>query len=176
MNLKNYLKDSFGYERQYPIPDDYGKDVKVKNHEGVEYIIDYQLDKEGYREVTLDITSFLGSIGAVHYYGKFKSYIDFRKEGCKKGYSCLGYALKGVPKEYKDFLHVELCRPVDKRDILHSKNDRYYQYKEGDTTTGFWTEDELVKIAKKVFKEAFKGKWKLKIDAYTSKEYKSVKL
>jgi hypothetical protein len=177
--IEDHIRD---YENnwEFPIPDDFGKDVILKNDENEDVYCYYSLDKDGYREVELYISSFRGSIGAVHYYGKLKSHLSFCEKPEEVGkISISGRFTIGIESKYDNFLNIEIVRPVDEKDLQHDEDydrDRWLRYKIGDKTNGFWTEEEIIKIGTKLFKKMFIGKWKLYINSYSGKHDKYVKL
>ncbi len=155
-----------------PINDDFGDKLKIDSVEGKKLKSYIDKDDDGYRLVVLEVNSWRGSIGAVHYYGKIDvsrsihfTNIEDKKNRC----SVSGYPLKSVDKKYTDF-DIELFRPVDNKDIANDKiwgREKYLKVKIGQLTRGFWTEDDVIEIGKKVFDAVFKGKWKLEIRSYT---------
>lgn len=177
--IEDHLR-CFSNHWQYPIPDDFGKGVILKNEQGRDAIVYYNLDKKGYREVTLDISSYRGSFGAVHFYGKLKSYLNFCEKPEQIGITSIsGSFLKGIDRQYSEFLSIELVRPVTKEDLQHDEDynrDRWMRFKIGDSTNGFWTEEDVIKLGTKLFKKMFVGKWKLYIDSYTGKHDKYIYL
>ena len=156
---------------EFPIKDNYAANLKLDNAQGEKmksYIRGWEDD--GYREVTLKITSLRGSIGAVHFYGKLQicDICFTRIEDKKNEYNCGGYSTKGIPDQYTDF-EVDLVRLVDDRDIKNDENwgrEKYMRVKKGQTTKGFWIEEDVIEIGKQVFKAMFEGKWKLRIESY----------
>lgn len=163
-----FIKDNYP---KFPIEDDFGKDLILKNYEDKNVYTYVRLDKDGYREINLKITSFLGSYGAEHYYGTFKCYdLNFTDSKDKIGKSSMGGVFtKGLPEFYRDFLKLELKRPCEQKDLDNDKRygrDRWGSYEIGDLTRGFWTEEEIIEVGKEVFKKLFKGKWKLNIESY----------
>jgi hypothetical protein len=177
--VEDYLRE---YEINFPIPvsDDFGKDVILKNCENKDVYCYYNLDKEGYREVELYISSFRGSFGAVHYYGKLKSNLSFCETPEQIGKTSIsGRFTRGIDSKYEDFLNIDLVRHVDEKDLQHDEDynrDRWLRYKIGDKTNGFWTEEEVIKLGTKVFKKLFIGKWKLYINSYSGKYDKYIYL
>lgn len=164
-----------------PITDDFGNDLRFTNVSGKKLKSYVSREKNGYREVKLDIHSYRGAIGAIHYYGRLKSYsLHFTEENDKECRSSIGgYGTVGVPDIYKDFFELELKRPVTREDFNDDKEfetDRWHGYDLGDLTNAFYDEQEIVDLAKKIFKCMFKGKWILVVDSYSGKEYPVVKL
>lgn len=118
------------------------------------------------REATLEITSFSGSLGAVHHYARimldFPSYLD-AKSGKPFVYS--PYIDHGHPFGFKR-VTIEVMRKVDRRDLKHDKeqaeygNKLLYGYmKLGDYTHGFWSEEEATQCAIDWFKAHFDKDW-----------------
>ena len=84
--------------------------------------------------VHLQISSFMdiGSIGATHYYGKLVGYID------------------------NQYTHKDIEKPMNEEDVkkLSEKDD--FEYHIGHMTSRFDTEDEIINIARKKYKDIFK--------------------
>jgi|LakMenE18May11ns_1017448.scaffolds.fasta_scaffold9955146_5 hypothetical protein len=178
--IEDHFRD-YNNHWEFPIPYDFGKDIVLKNKYEKDVICYPSYDKDGYRNVELYITSWLGSIGAIHYYGRIKSYsLSFCETPEQIGkVSVSGAFTSGTEPKYGDFLNLELVRPVDERDLEHDKHydrDRWLRCKIGDKTNGFWTEEEIVKLGTKLFKKMFVGKWRLYINSYSGKYDKYVKL
>lgn len=132
------------------------------------------------RYITLDITSFMGAIGAMHYYGRIKVYdisnvVVDSEDKSRIGYSMCGY-LGGykVPEEFCPFA-ISLNRPITDEELKGSKNEnsRFYGYYEGDLINAFNTEEEVIRIGLQCIKEMFTGNWKVGISAYTE-EYDAI--
>lgn len=162
-----------------PLDDDYGDNLKFTHTDNGNEIISYvRRDKDGYREVYLEITSLRGSIGAVHFYATLRdTSIHFTSpEDKKKTSSIGGYGTKGVPEKYEN-LRIELERPVDELDIKHDNlwgREEYEMSRIGDLTRGFWNEEDGIKVGIDAFKAIFKGKWKLTINSYSGKKVKPI--
>ena len=54
--------------------------------------------------------------------------------------------------------------------------EKLLRVKRGQITRGFWTEQEVIKLGKQVFKAMFKGKWKLEIRCYSRDKNETIKL
>lgn len=180
-NLRSYDIEDLGLEGYIPIMDDFGDNLFFKHADDNQQLKSYvSRDRKGYREVVLEITSWLGSIGAVHYYAKLKdrsisiTNIEDKENKCSVG----GYGTKGVPEKYTD-LKFEICRPVTQKDIQHDIDygrEDFMIQKKGDLTRGFWNEKDAIDTGIAVFKLLFKGKWKLRIDTYSGRHVKPVYL
>ena len=161
--------------------DQYGVGVKFKDDRDTEYItvadMCHHEDFKDYRLLRLNITSFRGAIGAMHYYGSVRSNISNYepKEKCHVG----GYIEKYRPAEAKD-IDFDLHRMVTEEEINSDKDEdgeipswsRWYGYKEGALTNAFDTQEQVIEAAKSVVKHFFKGKgkWALEIDSYDGRQ------
>lgn len=177
--LKEYINDS-DFEELLPIDDNFGENLEFKDPDGKNIKSYIVRDKEGYREIDLRITSLLGSVGATHYYGKFTSYsLSFTYKEDKNNTSSIGgWSTKEIPYKYTNF-GFDLVRPTTKKDLENDERwgrKSYFKLNKGETTNGFWTEKEVVERGKELFKLAFKGKWKLRIDSYSGKYDEIIKL
>lgn len=135
----------------------------VLNHAGDigEKVITYLFEKnemrEGNRIITLELTSWVGvSIGATH------SYARMRWGGCSyrrldgTNFETHSYP-NGMP-EVAESTEVEIRRPVTKRDIQYSKDQReeaFMRPKIGSSTRGFWTEAEAKDYSIRFFLRTF---------------------
>lgn len=159
MSLEKYCR-SFE-ELPYEIPHTFGVGVTFKDDEGIEYT---SVGSEP-RSVTLSVHSYKGiSWGAVHYYGRLSVGdlgLRHNRYG-KEEKSYIGGAFdRFKPKECLGF-DIEVLRDLS-REEFDSDPDRWGKYYY-ETTNGFMTEEELVEMGIKIFKERFKGKWILDID------------
>jgi len=110
------------------------------------------------REVTLKIRSWRGiSPGAIHYYAKMWAHDLIFSDGEKSELSSTAQ-----PALTKGF-DIEIRRPLTQKE-MDDEPDRWEFYDVGDYITGFEDKEELIAAANKIFKEKFKGKWKLVID------------
>ena len=137
----------------YEIPDTYGEGVVGK---------EYYTDKEERpREVKLEITSFRGiAWDAVHYYGTLKVYgPHIRKKGVS-GSFC-GYLGEDTQLFKDNDIVIELWRYVTEEE---HKNDPHRYDEDMKVTNGWYDKASIKEFAKEVFKERFKGDWKLVID------------
>ena len=165
-NIENHITKADLNFWKFPINDDFGKDLHLKNSEGRDAISWIGYRRDGYREVTLRVTSY----GVDHYYGSLKCYdLNFTDDLEKIGKNSIsGSFLKGIPEIYSEFFKLELKRPYDENDksndVRHGR-DRWLGYEIGDLTQGFWEEDDVIEVGKSVFKKIFKGKWKLVIES-----------
>lgn len=180
-NLFNHIYKSDVDKYDVPILDNWGENKVFKNKEGKDVYSYIDKESNGYREVILDISTFRGSFGAVHFYGRLRSYsLSFTDTVESMGKrSISGYFTSGIPEEYKNFFNVQLLRPITQKDIdydTENNTDRWLNYYIGDKTNGFWTEDEVIEVGIKVFKKLFKGKWQLRIDSYSGNRDKIIKL
>jgi hypothetical protein len=126
-------------------------------------------DKNDYRKADLRITSFIGALGAEHYYGSIKVHVSNESED---GYSVGGY-LGGIkiPQEYET-LSIDIVKEIEDFELA---NEKFKGYQKGDKVRGFYTEKEVIKLGKKIFKEIFVGKWVLEVDGIFEKDEKVYK-
>jgi hypothetical protein len=170
-DIKKHVLEYELNDLKFPVKDDFGDGFKFTNVEGRE-LVGYVSKRNGRRKVTLEITSYRGSIAAVHYYGRFVDSslcFTYADEDVDKRYSIGGYGLKGIPKGYDD-RSISLYRPVTKKDLMHDKRmgiDKLTKLKLGALTTGFWEEEDVIALGKKLFPLLFQGQWRLQIRSYT---------
>ena len=112
-------------------------------------------------EVTLNITSFIGiSPGAIHYYGTLNfNTPDVHPEG-QPNTSTTVFDLNLFEN-----VKIQLTRILEDWEFKKYP-ETYDDYYEGDRYTGFYTEDDVIKRGKEVFKDLFGEGWKLKIERY----------
>lgn len=183
-NYKNHIMFMFGEEIELPKHDNFGEGLKYKTPDDQKDLMSFiKKDKEGYREITLEISSLLGSIGAVHYYATIKDYslafVYVDDPTC----STSGYGTKNVPRQYTES-KIEVYRPLTEKDFKHDEEMYAEGYrmldrgmkKERHKTKGFWTEEAAVKTGIELCKAIFKGKWKLRIEHYSNKKDIVIKL
>jgi hypothetical protein len=178
-NIRDYDIEELELEGYIPIMDDFGDNLFFNHADDNQKLKTYvRRDSKGYREVVLEITSWLGSIGAVHYYAKLTDYsihvtnIEDKENRTSVG----GYGTKGIPKKYTD-LKFEIWRPVTQKDVQHDIDygrEDYMIHQIGEKTRGFWTEKDAIDTGIALFRQMFKGKWKLRIDTYTGRKVKTV--
>lgn len=143
---------------EFPIPDTYGEGFE-KEYEGETYTSHGHYSKDGYREAEVSISSYIGSIGAQHYYCKIQ--IPVSIEESSTGYWVFRPGLE-VPSKYKN-LNLELKRPIEKFELERKIYDPQF-YREDSLVHGFYSVEEIVTLIKEIAPKIFKGKWELNCD------------
>ena len=148
---------------------DYGLDVIVPNHP--EYTVKPPLNYT----VRVEITSWRGiSFNAIHFYGKIIAngpYLSMTGEDGREcsvgGYICEEWkTMSPADKKFvNDNYEIEIVRPLTQKEIDEDP-DRWYGYKAGMETNGFYSQAEIFSIAKKIIEVRFPG-WEMKIDDMT---------
>lgn len=180
-DYKKHIMPLFGDEIEVPMHDNFGEGLTFKTPDDKRDIVSkVSRDQEGYRELTLEITSLRGSIGAVHFYATIRDHsLSFcYPEDITRNSSVGGYATRNVPNKYSEG-KIEVYRPVTDRDIKHDKHmyaKDYRTVRKGQKTKGFWTEQEAIDTGIQLFKAIYRGKWKLTIRYYSDKEDEVIKL
>lgn len=116
------------------------------------------------RRATLEITSFRGiSFNAIHYYGKIVIQgVDMEYDG-QPGCSTMIFD-KNIPLAHYTY-EFELKRPLTKEEI--DKNPERWGdcYHDGDLTNCFESIEDVLKLAREVFKMRFTGEWEFFVDS-----------
>lgn len=114
-----------------------------------------------YAEVELNITSYIGiSPGAIHYYGTLHfNTPDVHPEG-QPNTSTTVFDLNLFNRG-----SIQLTRILEDWEFKKYPGT-YDYYDEGDRYTGFYTQEDVIKRGKEVFKDLFGEGWKLKIERY----------
>ena len=118
------------------------------------------------RTVTLDVTTYRGvSWDAVHYYGNITiEGVSFSPEDSPNTYVVCKETYEAEEKNplaagsYK----IELVRPVTSEEI-EEDSTRWDGYEVGDKTNAFNSPEDVIDLAKEVYKARFLGNWKLEI-------------
>ena len=140
------------------IPLNLGCGVRVRDQYGKFLYTDNEKE-EGYdREVTLNVTSWIGtSPGAIHYYGNmhFKTCTVHLEGEPTCSTSCWDIPLFGSG-------NIQLTRELEAWEFkkFPKTYDGWYH---GDRYSGFYTPEEVIARGKEVFKDLFGKGWKLKI-------------
>lgn len=160
MDLKQVIKQSQSDKFDYP-------DVFTDNC-GLDIILpDYKLHAVrswGYtkgnpkRRATLEVTTFRGiSFNAIHYYGKINIQgVNMELDG-EPGYSRMVFD-DNIPLAHYIY-YLELTRPLTKDEIDEDPERWGDYYDEGDLTNCFETIEDIVALAKEVFRLRFTGDW-----------------
>jgi hypothetical protein len=157
--MKTYLESSVFYEDEYlnlPIFDsNTGMDYEWYEDNNTKHCKVINDNKP--RIVTLEITSWCGvSPDAIHVYGKLIVHDLYYSINGKS--SCSSTNQPEITQGFE----IEIRRKLTQEEI-DSDPDRFAGWRAGNYITNFLTEKELIKVAKKIFKEKFVGNWKLKI-------------
>ena len=169
ISFENLLLQSEGERYNYPtiFTDDCGIDIKFPE-KGTHAVKTWGYTKRNQRRrATLRIDSYIGVCsGAMHYYGKIE--------------------IQGVNMEYDDnhtmstmsndekyplshFVYtLVLRRPITEHEIQNDPLRWGDYYLPGDLTNCFNSVEEIVSLAKKVFKFRFSGEWEFEIVSYVS--------
>lgn len=154
-----YKKDKFGPKFFGP---DFGDGLIVKDDKGNEFIT----KPRGPKIAHLSTSTFLGSIGAYHYYCNLSLNLRHDQINAVTGEERRVTPSSDIePEELKfDGCTIEIERKVDKKDLAHDRRIGeipLYRKKLGQYTHGFWTEEEAVQGGIKFFEKYFDG-WLLR--------------
>lgn len=167
----NALKEVF--------PGDFGENLPFTTINGESAISGKDERVNGKRVVRMEVRSWVGTsaIGAVHYYGKLKTYsLGYIVNGEERFVSGYGDSVKPPAM---NGLEITIVRPTTQRDIdyyLNTTSDDpdHWDFlcpKIGGYEHGFWTESELIEAAKEVFSKYFTKDWILQITTYDGETY-----
>jgi hypothetical protein len=127
---------------------------------------------KGDREVYGEVFSYIGSIGAVHYYAKFENPgLQCKMKGVEGSFSCFGY--QGQPKESQGFT-IRVSTPA-KHDVYSyssfSKNEdgKDLMRHKGEPCDQYDTEEEAKEALLSEFSRIFDKGWVLKIGGLASR-------
>jgi hypothetical protein len=124
------------------------------------------------REVSLNVTTYLGSIGAVHYYGELRAdglgllIVSGGDEYMKPG-KIVGVLSESVDKARPRFsgcFYIDLHRQLSATEIAAGSRygpDRWQYYEPGDWTNAFHSRAKVVVRAREVFRALFAPDWRL---------------
>lgn len=145
---------------EFPIPDTYGLGFK-QELDGETYISAVHLNKDGFRSADMRISSYIGSIGAQHYYCRIRIGVDIQE--VSTGYWVFRPGLE-VPSKYKS-LNLELKRPIESYELERKIYDPDF-YQEDSLVHGFYSAKEAIDLFKEVAPKIFKGKWIIDCDCW----------
>lgn len=170
MNLEQIIEQSQSEKCVYPdiFTDNCGLDIVLPNDKL------HAVRSWGYtkgnpkRRATLEVSTFKGvSFDAIHYYGKIKIQgVNMEYDG-QPGHSTMIFD-NNIPLAHYTY-ELELKRPLSKEEIDKDPERWGDYYQEGDLTNCFETIEDVVALAKKVFRLRFTGDWEFYVESPYSK-------
>ena len=170
MTLEQIVKQSQGEQYVYPdvFTDKCGLDIILSNDKL------HAVRSWGYtkgnpkRRATLEITTFRGiSSNAVHHYGKIKIQgVNMECDG-KPGHSKMIFD-DNIPLAHYTY-ELVLKRPLTKEEIDKDPERWGDYYDEGDLTNCFETIEDVIELAKQVFRLRFTGEWEFYVESLYNK-------
>lgn len=137
----------------------YGTSLEFKNIEGHKC---RSVKREKPGRIVLNISTFIGSINAIHYYGMLTVYdLSFTDLKTNKTHSTCGYGDHLKPKEMLG-LDIRLHRKLTQAEI-DDDPERWKCMIAGYWTECFITEKDVIRKAKQIVKKCFTSDWKLEI-------------
>lgn len=120
------------------------------------------------RRATLEITTFRGvSSNAIHYYGKINIQgVNMEYDG-EPGHSKMIFDTN-IPLAHYTY-NLVLKRPLTKEEINKDSQRWGDYYDEGDLTNCFETIEDVIELAKQVFRLRFNGEWEFYVESPYSK-------
>lgn len=116
------------------------------------------------RRATLEVTTFKGvSFNAVHYYGKISIQGVDMEYNNKPGHSTMIFD-KNLPLAHYDY-ELILRRPLTQAEIDNDPQRWGDYYHDGDLTNCFESIEDVLELAKEVFKMRFSGEWEFFVDS-----------
>lgn len=166
MILEQVIKQSQGEKYVYPdiFTDNCGLDIILPNDK-LHAVKSWGYTKgNSKRRATLDITTFRGvSFNAIHYYGKINIQgVNMEVDG-KPGHSRMIFD-DNLPLAHYIYC-LELTRPLTKEEISEAPERWGDYYQEGDLTNCFETIEDVVALAKEVFRLRFTGDWEFYVES-----------
>lgn len=166
MILEQVIKQSQGEKCVYPdiFTDNCGLDIILPNDK-LHAVKSWGYTKgNSKRRATLDITTFRGvSFNAIHYYGKINIQgVNMEVDG-KPGHSRMIFD-DNLPLAHYIY-YLELTRPLTKEEISEDPERWGDYYHEGDLTNCFETIEDVVALAKEVFRLRFTGDWEFYVES-----------
>lgn len=166
MNLEQVIKQSQSEKCDYPdvFTDNCGLDIILPDDKL------HAVRSWGYtkgnpkRRATLEITTFRGiSFNANHYYGKIKVQgVNMECDG-EPGRSKMVFD-NNIPLAHYTY-EIELKRPLTKEEIAEDPERWGDYYNEGDLTNCFETIEDVIALAKEVFRLRFTGDWEFCVES-----------
>jgi len=157
------LCDSEKYDYPEIFADNCGLDIVIPE-KGLHAVKSWGFrDSNRVRRATLEISTFVGiSFGAIHYYGDIVIQGVNMEYDEKPGTSTFIYD-NNLPLALYTY-KLKLKRPVTKEEI-ETDPDRWLWYREGSLTNCFETIEEIIELAKQVFKLRFSGSWEFYVES-----------
>lgn len=166
MTLEQIVKQSQGEQYVYPdvFTDKCGLDIILSNDKL------HAVRSWGYtkgnpkRRATLEITTFRGiSYNAVHYYGRIRIQgVNMECDG-EPGHGKMIFD-KNIPLAHYIY-ELVLKRPLTKEEIDKDPERWGNYYEEGDLTNCFKTIEDVIELAKQVFRLRFTGEWDFYVES-----------
>lgn len=160
MTLEQVIKQSQGEKNIYPdiFTDNCGLDI-VLPEDKLHAVRSWGYTKGNpQRRATLEISTFRGvSFNAIHYYGKISIQgVNMEVDG-ESGHSRMVFN-DNIPLAHYIY-YLKLTRPLTKQEIDEDSERWGDYYNEGDLTNCFETIEDVVILAKEVFRLRFAGDW-----------------
>lgn len=166
MTLEQIVKQSQGEQYVYPdvFTDKCGLDIILSNDKL------HAVRSWGYtkgnpkRRATLEITTFRGiSSNAIHYYGRIRIQgVSMECDG-EPGHSKMIFD-NNIPLAHYIY-ELVLKRPLTKEEIDKDPERWGDYYNEGDLTNCFKTIEDVIELAKQVFRLRFTGEWEFYVES-----------
>lgn len=170
MDLEQVIKQSQSEKCDYPdvFTDNCGLDIILPDDK-LHAVRSWGYTKgNSRRRATLEVTTFRGiSFNAIHYYGKIKIQgVNMECDG-EPGHSKMVFD-NNIPLAHYTY-EIELKRPLTKEEIAEDPERWGDYYDEGDLTNCFETIEDIVALAKEVFRLRFIGDWEFCVESPYSK-------
>lgn len=170
MILEQVIKQSQGERYVYPdiFTDNCGLDI-ILPEKKLHAVRSWGYTKNNsIRRATLEVTTFRGiSFNAIHYYGKIEIQgVNMEVDG-EPGHSRMVFD-DNTPLAHYIYC-LTLKRPLSKEEIGEDPDRWGDYYNEGDLTNCFETIEDIISLAKEVFRLRFSGEWEFHVKTpYTS--------
>ena len=166
MNLEQVIKQSQSEKCVYPdiFTDNCGLDI-ILSDDKLHAVRSWGYTKgNAKRRATLEVSTFRGiSFNAIHYYGKIKIQgVNMEVDG-KPGHSRMVFD-DNIPLAHYTY-ELVLKRPLTKDEISEDVERWGDYYNEGDLTKCFETIEDVVALAKEVFRHRFTGEWEFYVES-----------
>ncbi len=166
MTLEQIIKQSQSEKYVYPdvFSDNCGLDI-ILPEDKLHAVKSWGYTKSNSkRRATLDITTYRGvSFNAIHYYGKIEIQgVNMECDGAP-GHSRMVFD-DNIPLAHYIY-HLELTRPISQKEIDEDPERWGDYYNEGDLTNCFETIEDVVALAKEVFRLRFAGDWEFYVES-----------
>ena len=166
MTLEQAINQSQSQKYNYPdiFTDNCGLDI-VLHDKGLHAVKSWGYSKSNQkRRATIKITTFKGiSFNAIHYYGKINIQgVNMERNG-KPGNSTMIFD-NTIPLAHYSY-ELELKRPISQNEIDEDPERWGDYYEANDMTNCFETIEEVVPLAKDVFRLRFAGEWEFYVES-----------